>query len=72
VEADLSACFDFEVPVILTSYGNPTEVVKRAHEQHRLVFHDVIGLQHGRKAVDAGVDAIIAVAAGAGGHAGRI
>jgi nitronate monooxygenase len=72
VEADLSACFEFEVPVILTSYGNPTEVVKRAHEQRRLVFHDVIGLQHGRKAVGAGVDAIIAVAAGAGGHAGRI
>jgi nitronate monooxygenase len=72
IEADLTACLEFDVPVILTSYGNPTEVVKRAHEKHRLVFHDVISLQHGKKAVGAGVDAIIAVGAGAGGHAGRI
>lgn len=72
VEADLTACLEHDVPVILTSYGNPTEVVKRAHEKGRLVFHDVITLQHGRKAVGAGVDAIIAVGAGAGGHAGRI
>ena len=72
IEADLTACLEFDVPVILTSYGNPTEVVKRAHEKNRLVFHDVISLQHGKKAVGAGVDAIIAVGAGAGGHAGRI
>lgn len=72
VEADLTACLEFDVPVLLTSYGNPTEVVKRAHEHQRLVFHDVISLQHGKKAVGAGVDAIIAVGAGAGGHAGRI
>jgi nitronate monooxygenase len=72
IEADLQACLEFDVPVILTSYGNPTELVKRAHEKHRLVFHDVISLQHGKKAAAAGVDAIIAVSAGAGGHAGRI
>lgn len=72
IEADLTACLELDVPVILTSYGNPTEVVKRAHEKKRLVFHDVITLQHGKKAVGAGVDAIIAVSAGAGGHAGRI
>ncbi len=72
VEQDLSACLEFGVPVILTSYGNPTAVTKRAHEHGRLVFHDVISLAHGKKAVAAGVDAIIAVAAGAGGHAGRI
>jgi nitronate monooxygenase len=72
IEADLSACLELDVPVILTSYGNPAEVVKRAHEKRRLVFHDVITLHHGKKAVAAGVDAIIAVAAGAGGHAGRI
>ncbi len=72
IEADLTACLEFDVPVILTSYGNPTEVVKRAHEKQRLVFHDVISLHHGKKAVAAGVDAIIAVGAGAGGHAGRI
>jgi nitronate monooxygenase len=72
IEEDLTACLEFDVPVILTSYGNPAEVVKRAHEKQRLVFHDVISLHHGKKAVAAGVDAIIAVAAGAGGHAGRI
>lgn len=72
VEEDMALCIEFEVPVILTSYGNPTELVKRAHEHKRLVFHDVITLAHGKKAVAAGVDGIIAVGAGAGGHAGRI
>lgn len=72
IEADLELCFEFEVPVILSSYGNPTALVKRAHERGRLVFHDVIGLAHGKKAVAAGVDGVIAVAAGAGGHAGQI
>jgi len=72
VEEDIALCIEFEVPVIITSYGNPTALVKRAHEHKRLVFHDVISLAHGKKAVAAGVDAIIAVAAGAGGHAGRI
>lgn len=72
VEADLAACIEYGVPVILSSYGNPTEVVKKAHAHGRLVFHDVITLHHAKKAVAAGVDAIIGVAAGAGGHAGRI
>jgi nitronate monooxygenase len=72
VEADMALCIEFGVPVILTSYGNPTAITKQAHEHKRLVFHDVIGLAHGKKAVAAGVDGIIAVSAGAGGHAGRI
>lgn len=72
VAADMALCVEFDVPVILTSYGNPTALVKQAHDHGRLVFHDVIGLAHGKKAVAAGVDGIIAVSAGAGGHAGRI
>ncbi|APR76919.1 Dioxygenases related to 2-nitropropane dioxygenase [Minicystis rosea] len=72
IEADMALCLEFEVPVLVTSYGNPTELVKRAHDAKRFVFHDVIGLAHGKKAVAAGVDAIIAVGAGAGGHAGRV
>ncbi|HEY4220834.1 MAG TPA: nitronate monooxygenase [Myxococcota bacterium] len=72
LEEDIALVLEFDVPVILTSYGNPTEIVKRAHERKRLVFHDVIGLAHGKKAVAAGVDGIIAVSAGAGGHAGRV
>ncbi len=72
LEHDIEACLEFEVPVLITSYGNPTELVKRAHEKQITVFHDVINLRHAKKAEQAGVDAIIAVAAGAGGHAGRI
>ena len=72
VQADLAACMEYGVPVVLSSYGNPTEVVKVAHAHGRQVFHDVITLAHAKKAVAAGVDAIIGVASGAGGHAGRI
>lgn len=71
-EADIQVLEEFEVPVWITSYGNPTPLVKRAHAKGATVFHDVINLRHARKAESAGVDAIIAVAAGAGGHAGRI
>ena len=72
VDADLQTCIDLKVPVIVTSYGNPTVHAKRAHDHGITVFHDVISLKHAQKAVGAGVDAIIAVAAGAGGHAGTI
>lgn len=72
LEADLAHCIEFKVPVLLTSYGNPTEYVRRGHEHGMTVFHDVIGLAHAKKAEAAGVDGIIAVSAGAGGHAGRI
>ena len=72
LEADFAACVEFGVPVLVTSYGNPTELTRRAHEHKMIVFHDVITLAHGKKAEAAGVDGIIAVGAGAGGHAGRI
>jgi len=67
---DLEACLEFEVPVIITSYGNPAKLARRAHDQGATVFHDVIHLKHALKAQESGADAIIAVAAGAGGHAG--
>ena len=69
---DVALCEEFEVPVWITSYGNPTELVKRAHGKNLTVFHDVINLRHAKKAESAGADAIIGVAAGAGGHAGTI
>jgi nitronate monooxygenase len=72
LEADMAACIEHKVPVLLTSYGNPTDFVRRGHAHGMTVFHDVITLAHAKKAVAAGVDGIIAVAAGAGGHAGRI
>jgi nitronate monooxygenase len=72
LQADVDACLAAEVPVWITSYGNPTEVVRRAHERGATVFHDVIHLPHAKKAEAAGVDAIIGVSQGAGGHAGRV
>jgi nitronate monooxygenase len=70
--ADVALCEEFEVPVWITSYGDPTRFVQRAKGAGATVFHDVINLRHARKAESAGVDAIIGVSAGAGGHAGRI
>jgi nitronate monooxygenase len=72
LEEDVQLLMDFEVPIIITSYGDPTAVVARAHEKGSCVMHDVIHLKHAQKAQAAGVDAIIGVGAGAGGHAGRI
>ena len=65
---DFEACIEFGVPVLITSYGNPTEIARRAHERGMVVMHDVIHLKHALKAQESGADAIIGVAAGAGGH----
>ena len=70
--ADLYACIDQGVKVLITSYGDPTEIVQEAHRHGMIVLHDVISLKHALKAQTAGVDAVIGVSAGAGGHAGSI
>lgn len=70
VQADLELCVKHKVPVIITSLGAVPDLVKTVHSYGGLVFHDVIQRRHAEKAVEAGVDGIIAVAAGAGGHAG--
>jgi nitronate monooxygenase len=72
VERDLEITVRHRVPLVITSLGAAREVVDAVHSYGGLVFHDVIHLQHARKAADAGVDGIIAVAAGAGGHAGTV
>ncbi len=72
LERDVELCLAYEVPVMITSYGNPTAIAKRVHERGVVVMHDVIHLQHARKAEAAGVDAVIAVSQGAGGHAGTV
>lgn len=72
LRADVEACERHRVPVWITSYGNPTAIVARAKACGAVVMHDVIHLAHARKAVAAGVDAIIAVSQGAGGHAGTV
>lgn len=70
VQADLMLCVKHEVPLIITSLGAVPDLVSAVHSYGGLVFHDVIMRRHAEKAAEAGVDGIIAVAAGAGGHAG--
>jgi len=70
LQADLDSCIRHEVPIVITSLRPPAEVVAAVHSYGGLVFHDVINVRHARKAIEQGVDGIIAVCAGAGGHAG--
>ena len=67
---DMETCVKHEVPIIITSLRPPAEIVQAVHGYGGLVFHDVINLRHAQKAIEQGVDGIIAVCAGAGGHAG--
>ena len=70
--ADLAATVRHRVPLVITSLGAVKELVAEVHSYGGLVFHDVINIRHARKAAEAGVDGIIAVCAGAGGHAGTL
>jgi len=70
VAPDLELLVKHKVPFVITSLGNPAQVVEAVKSYGGLVFSDVIHAYHARKAAAAGVDGIIAVAAGAGGHAG--
>jgi nitronate monooxygenase len=72
LEADVKLCVKHKVPVIITSLGAVSTVVDAIHSYGGLVFHDVIKKRHAEKASEAGVDGLILVAAGAGGHAGTI
>ncbi len=72
IKEDLEICLEEGVRLIITSLGDPTEIVRAAHAKGAFVFCDVIGLKHAKKVEAAGCDAIIAVGAGAGGHAGAI
>lgn len=60
-----------KVPMVITSQGNPAAIVKEVHGWGGIVFHDVIKTEHAKKAIAAGVDGIIVVGAGAGGHGGH-
>ncbi|HMK84935.1 MAG TPA: nitronate monooxygenase family protein [Steroidobacteraceae bacterium] len=70
LEQDMAVCVKHRVPIIITSLRPPEEVVSAVHGYGGLVFHDVINVRHAEKAAAQGVDGIIAVCAGAGGHAG--
>lgn len=71
LQADLAVCIKHKVPLIITSLGAVAELVEGVHSYGGIVFHDVTNLRHAEKAAGAGVDGLIAVCAGAGGHAGR-
>lgn len=72
LEADVKLCVKHKVPIIITSLGAVSTVVDAIHSYGGLVFHDIIKKRHAEKAAEAGVDGLILVAAGAGGHAGTI
>ncbi|MDC6388070.1 nitronate monooxygenase [Maribacter sp. PR1] len=72
LEADLKLCIKHQVPLVITSLGAVSQVVDAIHSYGGLVFHDIIKKRHAEKASEAGVDGLILVAAGAGGHAGTI
>ncbi|MFC6671366.1 NAD(P)H-dependent flavin oxidoreductase [Marinobacterium aestuariivivens] len=72
LHADLALCVKHRVPLVITSLGAVKEVVDAVHDYGGLVFHDVTNVRHAKKAVEAGVDGLIAVCAGAGGHAGTL
>jgi nitronate monooxygenase len=72
LEQDVARCVKHKAPIVITSLRPPAEVVSAVHGYGGLVFHDVINLRHAEKAAAQGVDGIIAVCAGAGGHAGLL
>ena len=69
---DMETCVKHKVPIIITSLRPPAEIVEAAHSYGGVVYHDVINVKHARKAVEEGVDGLILVCAGAGGHAGAL
>ena len=69
---DLDVCVKYEAPILITSLGAREEVNEAAHSYGGITLHDVINDRFARKAVEKGADGLIAVAAGAGGHAGTI
>ena len=71
LEEDLALCAKHRVPLLITSLGAREDIYARAHDFGALVFHDVVSDHYGRKAIAKGADGLVAVACGAGGHAGH-
>lgn len=69
---DVELCVKYKVPIVITSLRAPNEVVDAVHSYGGIVMHDVINVRHAKKALEAGVDGLILVCAGAGGHAGTL
>ncbi len=72
LQHDLEMCVKYKVPVVITSLGAQEEVNKAVHSYGGVVFHDVINNRFAKKSIEKGADGLIAVAAGAGGHAGTM
>jgi nitronate monooxygenase len=72
LDHDMNLCEKYKVPMLITSLRAPGDVVKQAHAWGGIVMHDVISIRHAEKAIEAGVDGLILVCAGAGGHAGTL
>ena len=72
LQHDVDLCEKYKVPIQITSLRAPDDVVKSAKRYGCLVFHDVTNVVHAKRALQAGVDGLILVCAGAGGHAGRL
>ncbi|MEN8666704.1 MAG: nitronate monooxygenase [Flavobacteriaceae bacterium] len=72
LEADVKLCMKHQVPLVITSLGAVSMVVDAIHSYGGLVFHDIIKKRHAEKAAEAGVDGLILVSAGAGGHGGTL
>ena len=70
LEHDMALCVKYQVPIIITSLGAREDINAAAHSYGGVVLHDIINNKHARKAIEKGADGLIAVAAGAGGHAG--
>ncbi|QCK84396.1 nitronate monooxygenase [Phreatobacter aquaticus] len=69
---DVEMCVKYKVPVVITSLGARPELNEAIHSYGGIVLHDVININHAKKALEKGADGLIAVAAGAGGHAGTL
>jgi len=72
LEHDVPLCVKHKAPIVITSVGNPADIVKEVHAYGGIVFHDTTNIRHTEKAIEAGVDGVILVCAGAGGHAGTM
>jgi nitronate monooxygenase len=72
LQHDVEVCVKHRVPIMITSLRAPDQVVEAAHSYGGLVFHDVTNIAHAKRALAAGVDGLILVCTGAGGHAGRL
>jgi len=72
LEHDLEVCIRHKVPITITSLRAPNDVIPAIHAYGGIVLHDVINVRHAEKALEAGVDGLILVCAGAGGHAGTL